>query len=266
MRNLPGPCISPVALVRYAARLVCMTGALGVAAGSAQAQQFNSDNQWTAPHGVGTLVLTAGEEYSSAIAVAALLPDTEFNIGVTRFRDSPEDRTDAHYSGIFYIKRRLSENEAGNAGSSISFGTGVNPSYLSAGEVTDTFQSWFATYDYTMAFRDGQVTWDLLPGVVVNLDKDQQDETAWGMTWSTRVAVYQIIPQSAIVAEVFGTAGEAYAEPAYRVGIRWESPKLVVAATYGNSFDGSGSPGFEIGLIYLTDPHRWLCLGGGCKK
>jgi hypothetical protein len=249
-----------------AARLALAAASLGVVAGGAQAQQFNSDNQWTAPHGVGTLVLTAGEEYSTAVAVAALLPDTEFNIGVTRFRDSPEDRTDAHYSGVFYIKRRLSENEAGNAGTSISFGTGVNPSYLSAGEVTDTFQSWFATYDYTMAFRDGQVTWDLLPGVVVNLDKDQQDETAWGMTWSTRVAVYQIIPQSAIVAEVFGTAGEAYAEPAYRVGIRWESPKLVVAATYGNSFDGSGSPGFEIGLIYLTDPHRWLCLGGGCKK
>ena len=265
MRRLSGTC-GPAALIRYAARLIGTTAALCVAAGGAQAQQFNSDNQWTAPHGVGTLVLTAGEDYSTAVAVAALLPDTEFNIGVTRFRDSPKDRTDAHYSGIFYIKRRLTENEAGTAGTSISVGTGVNPSYLSAGEVTDTFQSWFATYDYTMAFRDGQVTWDLLPGVVANLDKDQQDETAWGMTWSTRVAVYQIIPQSAIVAEVFGTAGEAYAEPAYRVGIRWESPKLVIAASYGDTFDSAGSPGFEIGFMYLTDPQRWLCLGGGCKK
>jgi hypothetical protein len=40
----------------------------------------------------------------------------------------------------------------------------------------------------------------------------------------------------------------------------------VVAATYGDSFDGAGSPRFEIGLIYLTDPHRFFCLGGGCKK
>jgi hypothetical protein len=231
-----------------------------------QAQQFNSDNQWTAPHGVGTLVLTAGQEYSSAIAVAALFPDTEFNIGLTRFKDSPEDRTEAHYSGLFYIKRRLSENEAGNAGTSISFGTGINPSYLAAGEVTDTFQSWFATYDYTMAFRDGQITWDLMPGVMVNLDKNQEDDPAWGFTWSTRAAVYKIIPQSAIVAEVWGTTGEAYAEPSYRFGVRWESDKLIVAATYGDSFDGSGSPRFEIGLIYLTDPHRILCLGGGCKK
>ncbi len=248
---------------RGALRLLTAVVLTGAAA-SAQAQQFNSDNQWTAPHGVGTLVLTLGQEYSTGVAVAALLPDTEFNIGMTRFRDSPEDRTDAHNSGIFYVKRRLSENEAGNAGSSISFGTGINPSYLSSGEVTDTFQSWFVTYDYTMAFLDGKITWDLLPGVMVNLDKDQENETAWGFTWSTRAAVYDIIPQSAIVAEVFGTAGEAYAEPTYRVGVRWESPKLVLAATYGNSFDGSGSPRFEVGLIYLFGPHRFMCLGGGC--
>jgi len=230
MPRLFGPRGAPAAMARQAC-LALAAVSLGFAALDAQAQQFNSDNQWTAPHGVGTLVLTAGEEYSTAVAVAALLPDTEFNIGVTRFRDSPEDRTDAHNSGIFYVKRRLSENEAGNAGSSISFGTGINPSYLSSGEVTDTFQSWFVTYDYTMAFLDGKVTWDLLPGVMVNLDKDQENETVWGFTWSTRAAVYDIIPQSAIVAEVFGTAGEAYAEPTYRVGVRWESPKLVLAAT-----------------------------------
>jgi hypothetical protein len=51
---------------------------------------------------------------------------------------------------------------------------------------------------------------------------------------------------------VFGTAGEAYAEPSYRVGVRWESPPLVVAATYGNSFSGSGSPRLEIGAFFLT--------------
>ena len=30
------------------------------------AQQFNGDNQWVAPHGVATLVGTVGEEYSQA--------------------------------------------------------------------------------------------------------------------------------------------------------------------------------------------------------
>jgi hypothetical protein len=73
-----------------------------------------------------------------------------------------------------------------------------------------------------------------------------------GHAWCSRAAVYKVIPQSAIVGEVFGTAGEAYAEPSYRVGVRWESPRLVVAATYGNSFSGSGSPRFEIGAFFLT--------------
>jgi hypothetical protein len=131
-------------------------------------------------------------------------------------------------------------------------GTGVDPSHLEAGTVTDTFQSWFVNTSYTVAFGDGTVTWDLLPGVTVNLNRNRRSEKAWGMTWCSRAAVYKVIPQSAIVGEVFGTAGEAYAEPSYRVGVRWESPRLVVAGTYGNSFSGSGSPRFEIGAFFLT--------------
>jgi hypothetical protein len=56
------------------------------------------------------------------------------------------------------------------------------------------------------------------------------------------------------VGEVYGTAGEAYSEPGYRVGIRWESPRWVISATYANAFDGSGGAGFELGIMYFTDP------------
>jgi len=233
--------------------------------GPAGAQQFNGDNQWVAPHGVATFAPTVGQEYSMFIAVAALLPETEFNIGVTHFFDKPLDLTEGHYSGIFYVKRRLSENEAGNGGWAVMGGTGVNPSYLQEGEVTDTFQSWWANAVYTIPFRDGAVTWDLLPGFLVNLDKDQSGETAWGMTYSTRVAVYKIIPHSAIVGEVFGTTGEAYAEPTWRLGVRWESRRVVIAATYGDSFSGAGSPRFEIGAIFFTNQLKFLCLGK-CQK
>jgi hypothetical protein len=233
--------------------------------GPAGAQQFNADNQWVAPHGVGTLALSVGQEYSMLIAVAALLPETEFNIGVTRFKDDPLDVTEAHNSGVFYVKRRLSENAARTGGWAVMGGTGVNPSYLQEGEVTDTFQSWWANAVYTIPFRDGAVTWDLLPGFLVNLDKDQSGETAWGMTYSSRVAVYKIIPQSAIVGEVFGTTGEAYAEPTWRLGVRWESPRVIIAATYGDSFSGAGSPRFEIGAIFFTNQLKFLCLGK-CQK
>lgn len=70
--------------------------------------------------------------------------------------------------------------------------------------------------------------WNLLPGFLVNLDKDQSGESAWGMTYSSRVAVYKVIPQTAVVGEIFGTTGEAYAEPTYR-------PRMAVPATRGTS-------------------------------
>ena len=231
------------------------------AASPAAAQQFNSDNQWVAPHGVATFVLTVGQESSTAMATAALLPETEFNIGVTRFENGPEDGTEAHYSGTFYVKRRLVQNEAETGGWAIMGGTGIDPSHLEHGEVTDTFRSWWANAVYSVPFRDGQVTWDLLPGFMVNLNRNRAGEAAWGMTWSSRVAVSRVIPHSSIVGEVFGTAGEAYAEPAYRAGVRWESPKVIVAATYGNSFKGSGSPRFEVGIMLLTKQLDFLCRG-----
>ena len=46
-------------------RRALATIALSLGALSAQAQPFNSANQWTAPHGVGTVVVTAGQEYST---------------------------------------------------------------------------------------------------------------------------------------------------------------------------------------------------------
>ena len=231
----------------------------------AAAQQFNSDNQWVAPHGVATLMLTVGQEYSTALAVAALLPDTEFNFGVTRFEPGTEDPGRTHYSMILYVKRRLSENEAGNGGWAVMGGTGVDKSYLGEGEHTETFRTWWANAVYTIPLFDGKITWDLLPGAMVNLDHQQSGNTAWGMTWSSRAAFYNPIPHTPIVAEVFGTIGEAYAEPSYRVGPRWEGSRVIVAATYGDSFTGAGSPRFELGVLVLTNQLKFLCWGT-CRK
>lgn len=230
----------------------------------ARAQQYNSDNQWTAPHGVGTLIATAGQEYSAFLAVAALRPDWEWNVGITRFEADPRNGTDAHHSGTFYVKHRVWENEAGNGGFAWMAGMGISPSYLSEGEVTKNFKSWWGNLIYTTPFRDGAVTWDILPGFTANFDQDDGRESTWNMSYSTRVAVYKIIPQSAIVGEVFGTTGEDYADPQYRIGVRWESEHVIVAATYGRGFDGTGGPRFELGIMALTDPKKFLCLGGGC--
>ena len=230
---------------------------------SAHAQQFNSDNQWVAPHGVGTLVATVGEEYSQLYTTFALIPDWEFNAQFTHYYEDPRDATDSHTVTNLYAKHRLQENEAGTEGYAILFGTGLFPEYQQAGEVSNALDSWWITGVATYAFADDRVFLDILPGAVLNIDDGEEGDTAWGFTYSSRLAIYDVIPQSAIVGEVFGATGEAYAEPSYRIGVRWESPKWIVAATYSDAFDGSYGAGFEIGIMYFTDPR--FCFRG-CRK
>jgi hypothetical protein len=227
------------------------------------AQQFNGDNQWVAPHGVATLLGTAGEEYSQAILVAALLPEWEFNLVLSHYYDDPASVSDSYTATNLYVKRRLSENESGTAGYAIYGGTGVFPGHREQGEKMQAFDSWYAAGIATYAFADDKVLLDLSPGVVANLDQGPSSETAWGFTYTARLAVYGVLPRAALVGEAFGTAGDAESEPSYRLGLRWESPRWVVAATYSDAFDGSSGAGFELGFMYFTDPR--FCFGG-CKQ
>ena len=229
----------------------------------AQAQQFAGDNQWTAPHGVSTQVLTVGEEFSQYYFVLAAIENLELNAQFIHYYDDPRDRTESHTSSLFYAKYRFSENDAGTAGYSVFIGTGQNPDYLDQGVVTQAFDSYFSTLTATYAWNNDRFRLDVMPGFTANLDQGDTGETAWGFTYGSRLAIYDVIPQSAIVAEVFGTTGEAYAPPSYRAGVRWEGKKWVVAGTYSDAFDGSGGAGFEIGIIYFTEPR--FCFGG-CKR
>lgn len=252
------PASASLAVTKGLGGLILVALALVCVPSTVTAQQFNSDSYWVAPHGVATWTLTAGQEYSMAIATAALFEDWEFNLGVTRFPEGRSANTEEHHSGTLYAKYRFTENEEGTGGFAIMAGTGVSPGHLEEGTVTDTFESWWATGAYTIPFREGDVSLDLMPGFVWNQNQDNTDEEAWGFTWSARLAVYKIVPQCAIVGEAFGTAGEAYSDPQYKFGLRWESPKLVVAATFGAGFDGSTGSGFEIGFSYFTEPFLGL--------
>lgn len=114
----------------------------------------------------------------------------------------------------------------------------------------------------TVPMFKGNLIWDLNPGGVLNTDYSAASDTRWGFQYSTRTAVYSIIPKSAIVGEVFGTAGDAYVKPQYRIGVRWEPSPIFggITATWSAAFDGSASGGFELGIIMYTPP--FLCVGG----
>ena len=247
---------------RFGGWLISVFAMLALVA-PAQAQQFMGDNQWTAPRGVSTQVLTVGEEYAQYYFVLAAIEGLELNAQFTHYYDDPRGSTDSHTSVSLYAKYRISQNDAETTGYSVFIGTGLYPEYLDQGEVTQAFDSYFSTLTATYGWNNDRVLLDVMPGFTVNLKQGDTDETAWGFTYTSRLAIYDVIPQSAIVSEVFGTAGEAYAPPSYRAGVRWEGKKWIVAGTYSDAFDGSGGAGFEIGFIYFTDP---LFCFGGCKR
>lgn len=218
------------------------------------AQQFVGDNQWVAPKGVATLIATAGQKYMMLDATVALIQEWEFNLQGTYYYKNPRKQSEAYIAPTFYVKHRFWQNASETSGYALSVGTGVVPQHLDQGEVASSFRSWWATGVATFAFKQNQITWDLLPGAIANLDHKQSGSAAWGFSYASRVAVYKIIPQSAIVAEVFGTAGKAFSPTSYRAGVRWESPNWVIAGTYSNAFDGSNFAGYEIGVMFFTDP------------
>jgi hypothetical protein len=247
---------------RFGGRLISVFAMLALMA-PAQAQQFAGDNQWTAPQGVSTQVLAVGEEFSQYYFVLAFKENWEFNAQFIHFYDDPRNSTESYTSSLFYVKHRFSKNDAGTAGYSFFIGTGLNPDHLDQGEVTQAFDSYFSTLTGTYGWNNDRVLLDVIPGVTVNVDQGDTGENAWGFTYTSRLAIYDVIPQSAIVTEVFGTTGEAYAPPSYRAGVRWEGKKWIVAATYSDAFNGSGGAGFEIGFIYFTEPR--FCFGG-CRR
>ena len=249
--------------------LVMFASALALAAMlsipcTASAQQFVGDNQWVAPHGVATITPVVGSEYSQFIFVAALLPEWEFNFSASRFYDDPLTGSEAYDSYGIWAKYRIFETEAGNGGYSVVAGTGNWPDHIVQGSVASAGESYWANLTATYALFDDRWLLDLLPGFTLNLDNDRQNETAWGFTWASRSAIYGVIPKTAIMAEVFGTAGEAFVEPSYRAGLRFEpNDKFTLTLTYTDAFDGSSGGGVELGAFYFTEPR--FCFGG-CRK
>lgn len=235
--------------------------ALGLPGGQAHAQQFNTDNYLAMPHGTGTFVLTAGTEYSALIMSFALFPRWEFFAGVFNAWEDPLQREGAWWSNTLYVKYMPYENEAKNAGLGIAAGTGSHPGYLVAENTTQSFRSFFLIPEATLALFGGRLLWDLNPGMLLNTDYGVDRITEWGFSYSTRVALYGVVPRSAIVGEVFGTAGGAYSEPQYRAGVRWEpSSTFVGAATWSQGFEGGASGGAEVGFMIFTP--RFLCFKG----
>jgi hypothetical protein len=133
-------------------------------------------------------------------------------------------------------------------------GIGQSPSYYQSGIQIREDQNYWAIFPLTIPFRDNTISWDILPGVLYDTDYGENEDTAWGFSYSTRLAVYKIIPQSSIVTEVFGVTGDVESEAQYKAGVRWKSKYLIAALTYGDGLEGNDGASIEFGIIVLTPP------------
>jgi hypothetical protein len=228
---------------------VLLFGFLAGAWTPVRAQQFNSDNYWTTPKGMSTVIVTVGQRHTLFLDTFSLLKRWEFSLGGTAFREDKENDRAAYYQLTGYAKYTLFENQAKNGGAAVKFGTGVRPAYYQLSDLTNDLKEYWAECPLTVAFHGDDVLFDFIPGGLVSQNFGAEKETALGFTYSSRLAVYKIIPRSAIVGEVFGTEGEAYSPTQYKTGVRWESPAFIVSLSYGDGLKGNKGAGWEMGFI-----------------
>lgn len=217
------------------------------------AQQYNTDNYLTMPHGTGTFVLTTGERNASMYSTFTLLPRFELNFQSSMFWADESLNTSQFFSLNVFGKYMFWVNEANTGGAAVFLGVGKSPGFYTQDGYSALHKNYWTAVPFTIPFFNNTISWDIMPGALVDLDYGNNKETAWGFTYSTRVAVYKIIPQTAIVGEFYGTEGKAYSKPEYKVGLRWEPNSYIVPAiSYGGCFDGSPGAGLEIGVVIFT--------------
>jgi len=231
----------------------------------AQAQQFNSDSWLSKDPGVATVILTGGQRNSTLMTTFSLIPKWEFTVAAFLYNDDENKATNDGYSTTFYAKYMFYENKAKTGGAAVKFGTGLRPGEAADSAIQGALKTYWVNAPMTLPLFSNKVSVDIMPGVSVSKDYGEQKNTAWGFTYSGRVAWYPRNPTTSIVGEVFGTEGESAVTPEYKIGLRWEPNQSTVwALTYGQEFkgDGTNDAKFEIGLMLFTPP--FLCIRG-CK-
>ncbi|MBS2101103.1 hypothetical protein J1N10_19555 [Carboxylicivirga sp. A043] len=216
-------------------------------------QQFNSDNYLAMPHGTGTFVITGGERNSTLLMSFALIDRFEFFAQGNLFRDYRIKDYNQHFTTTLYAKYMFWVNRKNNGGGAVFLGFGQAPGNYTNTEYTQMHRNIWTAVPVTVPLFNNVISWDLMPGALFDYERGPDKEKAWGFTWSSRLAIYKIIPKTAIVGELFGTEGQAYSKPEFKVGLRWEPNDFIVPAiSYGACLDGSNGAGFEIGVVIFT--------------
>jgi len=235
-----------------------------LAAGRAEAQQFNSDSYLSKPLGMATIILTYGQRNSMFMNTFSLLPRWEFTAAAYVYDDDRNPSTDDGYSTSLYAKYMFYENKAKTGGFAVKAGTGLDPGYLDQqNRLEDAFRTYWTNAPATLPLFDNKLSWDIMPGASMTTDFGQENTTAWVFTYATRLAWYPTAPTWSVVGEVVGAEGDGTSPPEYRVGFRWEpNPAAVFAITYDDEFKGNNDgAGWEIGMMLFSPPFFGVGVG-----
>jgi len=231
---------------------------------SSLAQQFNSDSYISKPHGMATIILTTGERNTMFMSTFSLFPRWEFTAAAYIYKSDKDRLTDDGYSLSAYAKYMFYENDSKTGGFAAKAGKGLDPGYLDGNiKVKDASETYWMNAPATIPFFNNKLSLDLMPGVSMTKNYEEEENSAWAFTYSTRLAYYPINMKWAIVGEAFGSEGEVLSNSEYRTGLRWEPSQYAnIAFTYGAKFDGSSGAGWEIGAMLFSPP--FACFKG-CK-
>jgi hypothetical protein len=216
-------------------------------------QQYSSDSWLSKPYGTLTVIPTLGEKSSMLMTTYSLFSNWEFTAAVWIYDHDKNFSTDDSYTTSLYAKYMFYQNEAETGGSSVKFGTGLDPGVLTEDGI-NAFQSYWVNFPTTIPFFNNKLSWDIMPGVSTNV-KHGKDSTSTSFTWTTRLAWYCFGPKLAVVGELFGSQGQIDNKPDYRIGLRYEAGQhAAFAITYSKEFNSSSGAGFEFGIMLFSPP------------
>lgn len=104
------------------------------------------------------------------------------------FWSNGDNQVTDHFSTNLYAKHQCYENAAKNGGFAVMGGVGSNPGYFKRGEITSSFRTYRASAPVTLPFLRGELLLDLMPGLLVDLERGAARQAITSFTHSTRAA------------------------------------------------------------------------------
>jgi len=130
-----------------------------------------------------------GQRNSTFINSFALVKNFEFFFQANLFRDFRIENYPQNFTTSVYAKYMFWANKQNNGGAAAFLGFGRSPCYYNNTEYTELHKNIWTAIPITIPLFKNMISWDLMPGALVDFNHEDESDVAWGFTWSTRMAI-----------------------------------------------------------------------------